>query len=37
MKFKDKAYYVNKIKCYLGLTLAAVIFDAMIMLCLIFA
>ena len=30
MNFKDKAYYVNKIKYYLGLTLSALVFDAIL-------
>lgn len=37
MNFKDKAYYVNKAKYYLGLTLTAIVMDAIIVLCFIFA
>ena len=37
MNFKDKAYYVNKTKNILGMVLVAVILDAIVMLCLVFA
>lgn len=37
MYFKDKAYYVNKVKYYLGLALTAIIFDAFIALCFVLA
>lgn len=32
MYFKDKAYYVNKVKDFLGMALSALIFDAFIVL-----
>ena len=32
MNFKDKAYYVDKTKNFLGLLLSAIIVDAVIML-----
>lgn len=32
MNFKDKAYYVNKVKYYLGLALSAILFDAILVL-----
>ena len=32
MNFKDKKYYINKIKYYAGLLLTALLFDAIILL-----
>lgn len=32
MYFKDKAYYVNKVKNFLGMALTVLIFDAFIVL-----
>ena len=37
MYFKDKAYYINKAKYYLGLVFTAVIFAAIIVLCFVLA
>lgn len=37
MNFKDKAYYVNKVKHYLGLALTAIVFDAIVLLCFVLA
>lgn len=36
MYFKDKAYYVDKIKYYLGMTLTVIGFDAAIFLCILY-
>jgi len=36
MYFKDKTYYVNKVKECLGLILSAFLVDAVIILCLFF-
>lgn len=37
MYFKDKAYYVNKVKNYLGLALTAIIVDIALALCFVLA
>ena len=37
MYFKDKAYYVKKVKYYLGLAFTAILFDAIVLLCFVLA
>ena len=37
MNFKDKKYYINKVKYYAGLTLTALLFDALLILMFVFS
>lgn len=37
MYFKDKHYYIAKVKEYLGMALTALLFDAVIIMCIVLA